>query len=127
MCIWFFFCEVVAVYLFFFFFSSRRRHTRLQGDWSSDVCSSDLPLWMGIRVRAGRILADPALLLLQRLLQMRLGRPVRPPERICKCPAAFRLSLLQLLTLRYGKRLNDTASRFVVSWRSLPVAAGSPI
>src|SRR5256885_9602806 len=27
----------------FFFFSSRRRHTRLQGDWSSDVCSSDLP------------------------------------------------------------------------------------
>src|SRR5256885_8463387 len=28
--------------VFFFFFSSRRRHTRLQGDWSSDVCSSDL-------------------------------------------------------------------------------------
>src|SRR5256885_6110132 len=30
------------VYNLFFFFSSRRRHTRLQGDWSSDVCSSDL-------------------------------------------------------------------------------------
>src|SRR6266566_506412 len=29
---------------FVFFFSSRRRHTRLQGDWSSDVCSSDLAL-----------------------------------------------------------------------------------
>src|SRR5207248_6841849 len=27
----------------FFFFSSRRRHTRSYGDWSSDVCSSDLP------------------------------------------------------------------------------------
>src|SRR5205807_5861508 len=27
-----------------FSFSSRRRHTRLQGDWSSDVCSSDLNL-----------------------------------------------------------------------------------
>src|SRR6266480_7127295 len=27
----------------FFFFSSRRRHTRLTCDWSSDVCSSDLP------------------------------------------------------------------------------------
>src|SRR5207248_4351724 len=25
-----------------FFFSSRRRHTRSYGDWSSDVCSSDL-------------------------------------------------------------------------------------
>src|SRR6266478_7604814 len=29
---------------FFFFFSSRRRHTRFDCDWSSDVCSSDLPL-----------------------------------------------------------------------------------
>src|SRR5207248_6820728 len=28
--------------LLFFFFSSRRRHTRSYGDWSSDVCSSDL-------------------------------------------------------------------------------------
>src|SRR5256885_6549337 len=32
---------VVDVYIIFFF-SSRRRHTRLQGDWSSDMCSSDL-------------------------------------------------------------------------------------
>src|SRR5437762_11091650 len=30
------------LYFFFFFFSSRRRHTRYIGDWSSDVCSSDL-------------------------------------------------------------------------------------
>src|SRR5207248_5425982 len=30
------FCDVC------FFFSSRRRHTRSYGDWSSDVCSSDL-------------------------------------------------------------------------------------
>src|SRR4030043_465455 len=27
----------------FFFFSSRRRHRRCSRDWSSDVCSSDLP------------------------------------------------------------------------------------
>src|SRR3989454_4484738 len=33
---------LLTVFSFFFFFSSRRRHTRLQGDWSSDVCSSDL-------------------------------------------------------------------------------------
>src|SRR2546426_8455242 len=41
----FFNCVFIIVYcvlFFFFFFSSRRRHTRLQGDWSSDVCSSDL-------------------------------------------------------------------------------------
>src|SRR2546426_6917336 len=35
--------SVLIILLLFFFFSSRRRHTRLQGDWSSDVCSSDLP------------------------------------------------------------------------------------
>src|SRR6266850_6752529 len=34
----------MEVLMIFFFFSSRRRHTRLQGDWSSDVCSSDLGL-----------------------------------------------------------------------------------
>src|SRR2546430_10545470 len=28
---------------YIFFFSSRRRHTRFDCDWSSDVCSSDLP------------------------------------------------------------------------------------
>src|SRR5690606_24214037 len=32
-----------AVFFFVFFFSSRRRHTRFSRDWSSDVCSSDLP------------------------------------------------------------------------------------
>src|SRR5437763_8564591 len=30
------------IIMLFFFFSSRRRHTRYIGDWSSDVCSSDL-------------------------------------------------------------------------------------
>src|SRR6266487_6412333 len=32
----------------FFFFSSRRRHTRWTGDWSSDVCSSDLAHYLSI-------------------------------------------------------------------------------
>src|SRR5688500_20234400 len=41
-----------------FFFSSRRRHTRLQGDWSSDVCSSDL--WFEI---AGLSAPRPLLML----------------------------------------------------------------
>src|SRR5205807_1454182 len=34
--------QLFALVGFAIFFSSRRRHTRLQGDWSSDVCSSDL-------------------------------------------------------------------------------------
>src|SRR5437762_13278246 len=32
-----------------FFFSSRRRHTIYIGDWSSDVCSSDLARQLGYR------------------------------------------------------------------------------
>src|SRR2546430_4175632 len=41
-----------VLHLFFFFFSSRRRHTRFDCDWSSDVCSSDLP------ERMARLLQD---------------------------------------------------------------------
>src|SRR5438876_3241326 len=33
---------LIKLFEVFFFFSSRRRHTRWTGDWSSDVCSSDL-------------------------------------------------------------------------------------
>src|SRR5256885_7821994 len=46
-----------------FFFSSRRRHTRLQGDWSSDVCSSDLVLGeraVAIHADDAGVLADVA-------------------------------------------------------------------
>src|SRR5437867_7440104 len=43
---WISVCAFSSFYVFFlfffFFFSSRRRHTRSYGDWSSDVCSSDL-------------------------------------------------------------------------------------
>src|SRR2546426_7142739 len=45
----------------FFFFSSRRRHTRLQGDWSSDVCSSDLKvcnLWLSHMFQSGTVKFD---------------------------------------------------------------------
>src|SRR5256885_16287095 len=38
-----------------FFFSSRRRHTRLQGDWSSDVCSSDLGREVAVKVLRPRV------------------------------------------------------------------------
>src|SRR2546430_5027459 len=45
-CQLFYVCLLITVsrtQFFFFFFSSRRRHTRFDCDWSSDVCSSDLP------------------------------------------------------------------------------------
>src|SRR5689334_2767987 len=40
--------------------SSRRRHTRWNCDWSSDVCSSDLPAHAGLVLFAGRRRARPA-------------------------------------------------------------------
>src|SRR5256885_4371610 len=48
----------------FFFFSSRRRHTILQGDWSSDVCSSDL-------CRTHTLVADVALFAEDQVLLVR--------------------------------------------------------
>src|SRR5690348_18454370 len=42
-----------------FFFSSRRRHTRWTGDWSSDVCSSDLhDLRLHVFVAEAALVAD---------------------------------------------------------------------
>src|SRR5205807_9184390 len=43
-----------------FFFSSRRRHTRLQGDWSSDVCSSDLFLGILNALNCGDVMNEVA-------------------------------------------------------------------
>src|SRR5437764_6756215 len=53
---------LVTWFLFFFFFSSRRRHTRYIGDWSSDVCSSDLAASGAASVhgRVTKSLGEPA-------------------------------------------------------------------
>src|SRR5256885_7106432 len=45
-----FMCRMIV-----FFFSSRRRHTRLQGDWSSDVCSSDLDCRLALGIEEVRV------------------------------------------------------------------------
>src|SRR5437762_7469632 len=48
-----------CLFVFFFFFSSRRRHTRYIGDWSSDVCSSDLSGITRPKDLEGKTLAAP--------------------------------------------------------------------
>src|SRR5206468_7891906 len=77
--------------LFFFFFSSRRRHTRSDRDWSSDVCSSDLPFsWDRIVERHGHLAAiRESMLVLEGL------------------PSATRLALVA--------KLSDTLAQFVVA------------
>src|SRR5690348_18118417 len=58
----------------FFFFSSRRRHTRWTGDWSSDVCSSDLIPRIDRRHLEPRIRRDHDLAPIRR-------KPCRPPRK----------------------------------------------
>src|SRR5437763_17093658 len=60
-----------CIFFFFFFFSSRRRHTRYIGDWSSDVCSSDLS------PRHEPATADEAAVVARQPLPSR--RPAPPP------------------------------------------------
>src|SRR5207249_6920051 len=40
--------RMLFIYQNVVFFSSRRRHTRSKRDWSSDVCSSDLPSFINV-------------------------------------------------------------------------------
>src|SRR5205807_4058050 len=73
--------------------SSRRRHTRLQGDWSSDVCSSDL-------------------MILYQLLRMSFAGQVDGldvsvlwflPAMLFPCAAAYRLAKFNIdETQQYG-------------------------
>src|SRR5437762_13003783 len=72
---------MTLVLYFFFFFSSRRRHTRYIGDWSSDVCSSDLTYPPEINGVA---------MTLARLVDGLRGRGhavsvVRPRQRVDRC------------------------------------------
>src|SRR5437879_12946620 len=63
-----------------FFFSSRRRHTIYIGDWSSDVCSSDLPLHgdRGLRPRpAGAALRPHGDAVEARSEERRVGKECR--------------------------------------------------
>src|SRR6266511_4572488 len=75
-----------------FFFSSRRRHTRFSRDWSSDVCSSDLPALPFIK--SGDV---------EDLWQGKAGRAARPPEGLQR---PGRLAFEPALQGCYARRRN---------------------
>src|SRR3712207_9326389 len=62
------------------FLSSRRRHTRYWRDWSSDVCSSDLPRIAGVSSPACRLPDGTA----------RSARSSMPPSPDCRPRPATR-------------------------------------
>src|SRR2546426_3233879 len=100
---------------FFFFFSSRRRHTRLQGDWSSDVCSSDL---------SG---ADPAYRGLGLPLRAVLERPPRQARGISQSEQKERLTMptagtsptTPLLRITVPRRIEASPEEVFDAWAEI--------
>src|SRR6266487_6879975 len=90
---------MISCYIFFFF-SSRRRHTRWTGDWSSDVCSSDLdprgpPRWLvlpriALRAVNGGELARDRLPVRPAAAWHLIRADVDPPFRACPAHPATR-------------------------------------
>src|SRR5437868_8709196 len=102
-----------------FFFSSRRRHTRSKRDWSSDVCSSDLPRDIESRRSRGhqldgatsqshwhrpkRILPDP----IERRIETRKNHvPFRSEEHTSELQSRFDLVCRLLLEKKNKKNIN---------------------
>src|SRR5262245_62494897 len=76
---------LLSYFILCFFFSSRRRHTRCLSDWSSDVCSSDLPapaappsVRPAAALRAPRLCETRTRAALSRIRAR--GRPTRSPR-----------------------------------------------
>src|SRR5256885_6891210 len=114
---------MVAVTLVIIFFSSRRRHTRLQGDWSSDVCSSDLGIGVS-RGEPGELRAVPEPLdhvlgtgttAFQLLRGRLLGYPDQDVRDVVFGRSVFSFALLeeQILDLTFADR--DLAGDFAVA------------
>src|SRR5437764_4435365 len=82
----------------FFFFSSRRRHTRYIGDWSSDVCSSDLMTFLRRQLRERdmrELLLGGELINAKRALEIGLVNRVVPAEEVMNEALKFADSVLQ--------------------------------
>src|ERR1022692_5136 len=72
----------------FFFFSSRRRHTRLQGDWSSDVCSSDLYA-QALESEIAVVPSTAALIIISRI-RLRITGPANVPISAAICAGSVK-------------------------------------
>src|ERR687892_68372 len=103
---------ICSLAMCFFFFSSRRRHTRLQGDWSSDVCSSDLQ-WPGnVRqlrneVQRAVAMASPGGLVTPDLLSSALAPSALPSDSSIR--SRFRRSSLAAAVAKLEREMIDSA------------------
>src|SRR6266850_1018211 len=105
--------------MFFFFFSSRRRHTRLQGDWSSDVCSSDLDVM--------RETLDARRTLLEEQVLPKLDEPIRYSQELrSDLPTLIEVVKAQGLEGLVAKRRNSRyeAGKRSGAWQKMRVNRG---
>src|SRR6266487_4799430 len=106
-----------GLYCWVFFFSSRRRHTRWTGDWSSDVCSSDLEALGIAYFRIHRY--DEAESEFRKLLELApaddyghyaLGRCLEKQGRQTEAQGHYKLaSSLRPASKHYSSRIRDVA------------------
>src|SRR5690348_2921243 len=122
--------DVNSLELMEFFFSSRRRHTRWTGDWSSDVCSSDLsngwrrlssrvPLPSLRREEAERLSPHPRRFWMRMANGYRTPRVFATPRRCRSClrpfpPAAPDRPWVPLQSVRPATSLRQSLADFLV-------------
>src|SRR5256885_13199164 len=96
----------------YFFFSSRRRHTRLQGDWSSDVCSSDLAPYS--KLQSSRETRNASIMRFAECIPPRFSRAKRvAKDFVCLAgSAALRCRQLRSEERRVGKECRSRWSPY---------------
>src|SRR5688500_20406360 len=107
-----------------FFFSSRRRHTRLQGDWSSDVCSSDLEGAASLMDAVEKSLVGPRVLTEPTVRdRLRAAKVKELDGRIAKLTATLTPGDVELDKAIAARRRGFDAAKVDVEWGAAVCAA----
>src|SRR5260370_27515646 len=106
-----------------FFFSSRRRHTRFKCDWSSDVCSSDLPQHFTFSKVACWVAADAGARLAEGRGEKKLAAQWRTAaEQIRADVLAHAVDERGVFTQHYGGKALDASVLLIPLFPFLPAA-----
>src|SRR5437879_7304335 len=104
-----------------FFFSSRRRHTRYIGDWSSDVCSSDLEVTSGLAVTTGLPAQARGIPIRLSIAYLKKARGTLTAEARCEIPDASREAEYDFESV-ISNATGEVVARAAVRWRIGPSA-----
>src|SRR5437879_10680208 len=108
-----------------FFFSSRRRHTRYIGDWSSDVCSSDLPAdLLLMEIEEGEVEQPNAMVEEKHEHQSARALTFEPPQLAVDAPT---LNAIQRQIAALGSDLDAALAILVQRAQTITRASGAAI